>query len=45
VYQDRFIRSADGRWRIKERVLLRQGGAAQNPTGNSAEKGAAAARP
>jgi ketosteroid isomerase-like protein len=24
VYQDQFVRSADGRWRIKERILLRQ---------------------
>jgi hypothetical protein len=39
VYQDRFVRSPDGRWRMQERILLRQGAVAQNPTGASAEKG------
>lgn len=45
VYQDQFVRSPDGRWRIKERILLRQGGAARNPTGASAEKGPAPVQP
>lgn len=40
VYQDQLVRSPDGRWRIKERILLRQGGTAQNAAQNSA--GAAA---
>jgi SnoaL-like domain len=26
VYKDELVRSADGRWRIRERLLLRQGG-------------------
>jgi ketosteroid isomerase-like protein len=45
VYQDQFVRSPDGRWRIKERVLLRQGGAARNPAATSAEKGPSAVQP
>ena len=45
VYQDQFVRSPDGRWRIKERVLLRQGGVARNPTPASGEKGPAAGQP
>ena len=44
VYQDRFVRSPDGRWRMQERILLRQGGVAQNPPGTSAEKGSAPAQ-
>ena len=31
LYKDTFVRSADGRWRIKERLLVRQG-----PTNNNA---------
>jgi len=31
VYKDLFVRSADGRWRMKERLLIRQGAA--NPGG------------
>jgi hypothetical protein len=30
VYQDKFVRSPDGRWRMKERLLLRQGSVARN---------------
>ena len=44
VYQDRFVRSPDGRWRMQERILLRQGGVAQNPPATSAEKGSAPAQ-
>ena len=33
LYKDQLVRSADGRWRIKERLLLRQGGNA--PAGAS----------
>jgi SnoaL-like domain len=31
VYKDAFVRSRDGRWRIKERLLIRQGRGANSP--------------
>jgi hypothetical protein len=30
VYKDTFVRSRDGRWRLKERLLIRQGAGANN---------------
>ena len=33
VYKDQLVRGADGRWRIKERLLLRQGGNAGTASG------------
>ena len=37
LYKDELVRSADGRWRIKERLLLRQGG---NAPASNAKKAA-----
>lgn len=42
VYQDQFVRSPDGRWRIKERLLLRQGAVSSNASGANGRGGPAA---
>ena len=33
LYEDKFVRSPDGRWRMKERLLMRQGGVARGTAG------------
>jgi hypothetical protein len=45
VYQDRFVRSPDGRWRMRERLLLRQGAVASNAAGANAARSPAAGQP
>jgi hypothetical protein len=44
LYEDKFVRSPDGRWRMKERLLTRQGGVARGTAGAPLETRAPAAR-
>lgn len=43
LYEDKFVRSPDGRWRMKERLLMRQGGVARGTAGAPLETRAPAA--
>jgi hypothetical protein len=45
VYQDKFVRSPDGRWRMKERLLLRQGSVASGTAGAPVVRSPATGQP